>query len=101
MTAKLLRDLPRPLAVPAAYNPFGVEDPVGRRMRTLGQLAHLALLGGVERRTGRNMFGHGEPPWPPVHADFTPLLRNDAIYRLPQRIGQYRIDPFRQVPHSS
>src|SRR5260221_1811592 len=84
MTAKLLRDLPRPLAVPAAYNQFGVEDPVGRRMRTLGQLAHLALLGGVERRTGRHMFGHGEPPLPTVHADFTPRLRNDAMTRICQ-----------------
>src|SRR5258706_739578 len=88
MTAKLLRDLPRPLAVPAAYNQFGVEDPVGRRMRTLGQLAHLALLGGVERRTGRNMFGHGEPPWPPVHADFTPLLRNDAYETSAGMLGR-------------
>src|SRR5258706_14340316 len=82
MTAKLLRDLPRPLAVPAAYNQFGVEDPVGRRMRPLGPLAHLALLGGVERRPGRNMLGHGEPPWPPVHADFAPVLRNDASSRV-------------------
>jgi hypothetical protein len=59
MAAEFVRDLARAEPVPAASDHLGVHDPVGGRVNTVGELAHLALLERVEGRASHELFGHG------------------------------------------
>jgi hypothetical protein len=72
MTAELLGDLPRPQPIPAAGDHFGMHDPVGRRVTTMGKLAHMVRFAAVQRWASGEMFGQRTPPQPHSPAHFTP-----------------------------
>ena len=59
MTGELRGDLPRAQSLPAARDQLGVEDPVSRCVRTVGEFAHVAFFDGVEWWASGEMFGHG------------------------------------------
>src|SRR5258706_16436736 len=78
VAAELLGNLAGAQPVPAVGHDLGVHDPIGGRMGTVDQLAHVPFSERIEGGTSGKMFGHRRPPSPHLPADLGPVLRNDA-----------------------
>jgi hypothetical protein len=62
MAIQLGGNLLRRFACPAFYDHLGMKLPIGRRMVTPGQLAHLVFFSFFLRRSGIDLFWHGSAP---------------------------------------
>lgn len=80
MAAEFVRDLARTQAVPAARDQLRVHDPVGGRVDTMGEFAHLAFLEPVKGESSREMLRHGAPPSPQSLRIFWAIIEERRNY---------------------